>query len=59
MAHLDFVATLVDELYDVETVLRLYNLRHALRIGEVERNGSECRVEHTTTYVVHLATLTC
>ena len=59
MAHLDLVAALVDKLYDVETILRFNNLRHALRVGEVERNRSKGWVEHTATNVVHLAALTC
>ena len=58
MAHLDLIAALVDELDDVETELRLDNLRDFLRVGEVEGHIGEGRVENATAHIVHLATIT-
>ena len=58
MAHLYLVATLVDKLDDVESILRLYNLRNLLGVGQVEGYACKSGVEHSATYVVHLASLT-
>ena len=48
MTHIDFVATLLNELDDVEAELRLHDLRHLLGIGEVEGHRCEGGVEHTS-----------
>ena len=58
MAHLDTVASLVDELDDMETELRLHNLGNLLGVGEVECHIGEGWVEHTATYIVELTATT-
>ena len=58
MAHLDLVATLVDELDDVESILRLYDFRNLLGVGQVEGYACKSGVEHSASYVIHLTSLT-
>ena len=58
MAHIDLIATLLDELDDMEAELRLHNLRYLLGVGEVKGHRSEGRIEHTTTGETQLTTST-
>ena len=59
MTDVDLVAALVDELYDVETIFRLHDLRDLLRVSEVESHVGEGRVEHAAACVAELTALTC
>ena len=58
VAHIDLVATLVDELNDVIAEFRLHDLRHLLRICQVESDLSKGRIQHATTHEAQLSSLT-
>ena len=58
VAHVDLVAALVDELNDVIAELRLYDLGHLFRIGQIESHLSKSRIEHATAHEAQLTTLT-
>ena len=58
MAYLDLVAPFIDELDDVETKLRLHNLRHLRRISEVEGHCSKGRVKRSTALIVQFSAQT-
>ena len=45
MTYVDLVTALLHELDDMETELRLYNLRDLLRVSEVEGHSGKGRVE--------------
>ena len=51
MTAVQLVATLVDQLNDVETEFCLNNLRDFLRISEVESHSGKCRIEHATSHI--------
>ena len=57
MTYLDLVATLIDELDNMIAEFRLDNLRHLLRVGEVESHVGKGRIEHATTSIVELTAL--
>ena len=58
MTHLDFLATLVDKLDDMESELRLHNLRHSLGVCQAECHIGESRVKHTTSRIIEFTTAT-
>lgn len=54
MAGVDTVAAFLDELYDMEAVFGLYNLRHFLGVAEVKSHGSIFGHELTTAHKADL-----
>ena len=58
MTHIDLVTTLLHQLDDMETELRLHNLRDLLRVGEIEGHGGKGGVEGRTTHETQFTTLT-
>ena len=58
MAHLNLVASLVNELDDVETKLRLYDFGYFRGVGEVEGYSSEGRVKRGASLVVQFSAQT-
>ena len=58
MAHVHLLTTFLNQLDDMETELRLHNLRDLLRVGKVESNRSKGRIEGTTTYQSQLTATT-
>ena len=58
VAHIDLITAFVDELNDMIAEFRLHDLRHLLRIGQVESHLSEGGIQHTTTHKAQLTALT-
>ena len=50
MAHIHLLTAFLDELDDMETELRLHNLRYLLRVGEVEGHRREGGIKGTTSH---------
>ena len=57
MATLDLVSTFVNQLNDMESELRFHNLGNLVRIGQVKGYISKGRIEHTSSHIIHLTTL--
>ena len=51
MTYIDLVTTFVDELDDMETELRLHNLRHLFRVGETKSDIGKLRHPLGTTAI--------
>ena len=58
MTHIDLVTTLLHQLDDMETELRLHNLRDLLRVGEIEGHGGKGGVQRCTAHETQFTTLT-
>ena len=58
MAHVHLVTALLNQLDDMETKLRLHNLRDLFRIGEVKSYRGKGGIERTTACETYLTTTT-
>ena len=58
MAHVDLIAPFVDKLNDMKAELCLHNLRHHLRISQVESNVGKLRHPLPTTCIPQFSTVT-
>ena len=56
MTALDLVTSLINQLDDVITELRLHNLGNLLWVSQVECHIGKCRIQHTTSDIIHLTT---
>ena len=59
VAGIDAVASLLDELDNVEAIFGLYDFRHFLGVVEVECDGSKLGHELSATHESHFATTGC